>query len=101
MLMNDVNLYQTNFFDMAFLEIRTSTTTNLAILIVGLLISGFLLLFGVANLINPDVPDAYLKQNSKTCLLVCIIGVVFLLLAISALRGILLRNKNETVEHKT
>jgi len=85
---------------MAFLEIRTSTITNLAILIVGLLISGFLLLFGVANLINPDVPDAYLKQNTKVCLLVCIIGVVFLLLAIAALRGILLRKKRETVEHK-
>jgi len=55
---------------MAFLEIRTSTMTNLAILIIGLIISGFLLLFGVANLINPDVPDAYLKQNTKICLLV-------------------------------
>ena len=86
---------------MAFLEIRNSTITNLAILIVGLLISGFLLLFGVANLINPDVPDAYLKQNTKICLLVCIIGLVFLLLAIAALRGILLRKKSETVEHKT
>jgi len=86
---------------MAFLEIRTSTIINLAIFIVGLLISGFLLLFGVANFINPDVPEAYLKQNTKICLLVCIIGVAFLLLAVAALRGILLRKRNETVEHKT
>ncbi len=86
---------------MAFLEIRTSTIINLVILTIGLLVSGFLLLFGVANLINPDVPEAYLKQNTKVCLLVCFIGVVFLLLAIAALRGILLRKKSDTGEHKT
>lgn len=86
---------------MAFLEIRTTTIINVAILIVGLLVSGFLLLFGVANLINPDVPDAYLKQNTKVCLVVCIIGVVFLLLAIAAFRGILLRKRSVTGEHKT
>ncbi len=100
MLMNDVNLYH-NFYHMAFLEIRSSTLTNLAIIIVGLLISGFLLLFGVANLINPDVPDAYLKQNTKVCLLVCIIGIVFLLLAVAAFRGILLRKKSVKGENKT
>jgi hypothetical protein len=86
---------------MAFLEIRTTKIINVAILIVGLLVSGFLLLFGVANLANPDVPDAYLKQNTKVCLVVCIIGVVFLLIAIAALRGILLRKKNVAGEHKT
>jgi uncharacterized membrane protein YbhN (UPF0104 family) len=85
---------------MACLEIRTSTIINVIILIVGLLVSGFLLLFGVANLINPDVPDAYLKQNTKVCLLVCIIGVVFLLLAIAAFRGILLKKKRVTGEHE-
>jgi hypothetical protein len=52
-------------------------------------------------LINPDVPDAYLNQNTKVSLLVCLIGMVFLLLAIAAFRGILLRKKSEKEEHKT
>jgi hypothetical protein len=86
---------------MAILEIRTSTIINVIIIIVGLLVSGCLLLFGVANLINPDVPDAYLNQNTKVSLLVCFIGMVFLLLAIAAFRGILLRKKSEKEEHKT
>ena len=79
---------------MAILEIRTSTIINVIIIIVGLLVSGCLLLFGVANLINPDVPDTYLNQNTKVSLLVCFIGMVFLLLAIAAFRGILLRKKS-------
>ena len=86
---------------MAFLEIRTSTSISVIILIVGLLVSGFLLLSGVANLINPDVPNAYLAQNTKVCLAVCSIGVVFLLLAIAAFRGILLKKKSTTRDHKT
>lgn len=86
---------------MAFLEIRTSTAISIIIIIVGLLVSGFLLLFGVANLINPDVPDAYLTQNTVVCLVVCSIGVIFLLLAIAALRGILIKKKSATGEHKT
>jgi hypothetical protein len=86
---------------MAFLEIRASIAINIIILTVGLLVSGFLLLFGVANLINPDVPDAYLAQNTKVCLVVCSIGVVFLLLAIAALRGLLIKKKSATREHET
>lgn len=53
-------------------------------------LSRFLLLMGVANLINPDVPDDYLTQNTVICLVVCGIGVVLLLVVIAALRGILL-----------
>jgi len=86
---------------MAFLEIRTSNVINVIILIIGLLVSGFLLLFGVANLINPDVPDAYLKQNTKVCLMVCSLGVVFLLLAIAAFRGILKKRKSAKREDKS
>ena len=79
---------------MAFLEIRTSTTISVVIIIVGVIVSGFLLLFGVANLINPDVPEAYLTQNTKVCLVVCCVGVIFLLLAIAAFRGIHSKKKN-------
>jgi len=79
---------------MAFREIRLSNVIYLIILIIGLLVSGFLLLFGVANLINPDVPDAYLKQNTKVCLMVCSLGVVLLLLSVAAFRGILIKRKS-------
>jgi len=63
---------------MVFRELRISTVIYLIILIIGLLAGGLLLLFGVANLINPDVSDAYLKQNTKVCLMVCSLGVGFL-----------------------
>ena len=79
---------------MAFLEIRTSTLINVVIIIFALLLTGFLLLMGITNLINPDVPDAYLAQNTRTCLLICCISVLPLLLAIAAYRGILHRNKS-------
>ncbi|OFY60476.1 MAG: hypothetical protein A2Y71_12020 [Bacteroidetes bacterium RBG_13_42_15] len=86
---------------MAFLEIHTSTAISIIILTVGLLVGGFLLLFGIANLINPDVPDGYLTQNTKVCLVVRSIGVVFLLLSIAAFRGILIKRKSAAREDKT
>ena len=86
---------------MTFLGIRTSRIINIAIIIMGLVVGGFLLLFGVANLINPDVPEAYYAQNTKVCLIVCSIGVIFLLLAIAAFCGILFKRKNAAGEHKT
>ena len=79
---------------MAFLEIRHSILINVIIIIVGLLSMGFLLLMGVANLINPDVSDAYLEQNTVACLVTCSISIAPLLVAIAAFRGILHRKKN-------
>ena len=81
---------------MAFLEIRASTIINLIIFITGLLFAGFLLLFGLANFIYPDVPEAYLKQNTIVCLFVCFLGILFILLSVAALRGILLKRKRGT-----
>ena len=80
--------------DMAFFEIRTPTAISVIIIILGLLVSGFLLLFGVANLIDPDVPEAYYARNTKVCLMAIVIGVIFLLLAIAAFRGILLKKNS-------
>ena len=85
---------------MAFLEIRTNTALNVIIMIAGLLVSGFLLLFGVANLIDPDVPEAYYARNTKVCLIVSGIGMFFLLLAIAAFRGIILKKKSIREEDK-
>ena len=73
---------------MAFLKLHTSKTLGAIIITVGFLLSGFLLLFGVANLISPDVSDEYLTQNTIACLVACIIGLGFLLLAIATLRGL-------------
>jgi len=85
---------------MSYLVLRTSIFVNVIIIIVGLLASGFLLLFGIANLINPDVPDDYLTQNTMICLLVSSIGIAFLLLAIASFRGIVLKKKDIKEENK-
>ena len=74
---------------MKFPTIKTSNLNNTLIIVVSLFISGFFLLFGIANLINPDVPIEFLMQNTIVCIVVCGIGVSFLLLAIASLRGIL------------
>jgi len=76
-----------------FLVIKTSPLTNLLIIIGSLIISAFSLLFGIANLINPEVSDEYLFQNTVVCIVLCGIGVTFLLLAIASFRGILYRTK--------
>ncbi len=36
----------------------------------------FLLLFGVANLINPDVSERFLDQNTRICVMMIITGFV-------------------------
>lgn len=79
---------------MAFLEIRTSTALSVILIIVGLLFSGFFLLFGVANLINPEVSEEYMTQNTIACLVTISIGLAFLLLAIATFRGLSSKRKN-------
>lgn len=80
---------------MSFPILRTSVIINVIILIISLNVSGFLLLFGIANLIKPDVPDAYMTQNTWICFLVCSIGIAFLLLAVASIRGIVLKLKHD------
>jgi len=74
---------------MNFPIIKTSNLKNTVIIVVSLFISSFFLLFGIANLIYPDVPSEHLLQNTIVCIVVCGIGVSFLLLAIASIRGIL------------
>ena len=45
-------------------------------IVLGVLVASFLLLFGVANLINPDVPDSYLDQNTRVCIMLILTGLV-------------------------
>jgi membrane protein implicated in regulation of membrane protease activity len=85
---------------MAFPEIRTSTPVGVVIIILALALTAFLLLFGVANLIHPDVPDAYLTENTLVCLAVCGLGVAALLVAIAVFRGILLKKRTSIGENQ-
>ena len=79
---------------MKFLIIKTSKLINIMIIVASLLISAFSLLFGIANLINPEVADEYLFQNTIVCIVLCVIGISFILLAIASFRGLLFKNKN-------
>ncbi len=80
---------------MAFPFIRASNLANVLILLASLIISFFFFLFGIANLINPDVSDEFLFQNTVVCIVVIGIGVVLLLVAIASVRGIL-HNKQKS-----
>ncbi len=40
--------------------------------------ASFLLLFGVANLIKPDVPYSYLDQNTRVCVMFILTGLVII-----------------------
>ncbi len=80
---------------MKSLIIKASNLTNVIVLIASLIISYFFFLFGIANYINPDIPDAYLSQNTVVCAVLCVIGLAFLLIAIASLRGILFKNKSK------
>jgi hypothetical protein len=56
----------------------TSYFTTLAVItiVLGVLLASLLLLFGIANLINPDVPDSYLDQNTRVCVMFILTGLV-------------------------
>jgi hypothetical protein len=86
---------------MAFFEIRTAIAINVVIILATLPLSGFFLLMGIANLIHPEVSDAYLSQNTLMCLLICLIGMVLLLVAIAAFLGILNKKMGTTEDNKT
>jgi hypothetical protein len=45
-------------------------------IVLGAVVAALLLLLGVANLIHPDVPSAYLAQNTRMCVLVCLAGIL-------------------------
>lgn len=79
---------------MAFLEIRISTALGVILILIGLLFSTFFLLFGIANLINPEVADSDLTINTIACLVTISIGLAFLLLAIATFRGLCSKRKN-------
>ena len=61
---------------MRFPKISPSVTLWIITIILGALMAFFFLLFGVGNLISPDVPESYLNQNTRVCVMLIITGVV-------------------------
>ena len=45
-------------------------------IILGVLTALFLLFFGVANLISPEVSESYSDQNTRICLMMILTGIV-------------------------
>ena len=79
---------------MKFPIIRESYFLNIIILVISLFVSFYAFLFGIANLITPDVSEDFLVQNTIVCIVLCLIGVLFLLIAFASIQGILYKIKN-------
>lgn len=74
---------------MAFLRIQAPTFISLILIVLGLPAAASFLLFGIAQLIHPDVPVEYLGQNTVACLVLIALGTFLLLMAVAAFRGLL------------
>ena len=57
---------------------RFTDIFNITIVILAVLMFIFGLLMGTANLINPDVPDNYLAQNTRVCVGLIIVSLVII-----------------------
>ena len=55
-----------------------SSVLSVITIALGILMAFFLLLFGVANLINPDVRESYLDQNTRVCVMFILTGLVII-----------------------
>jgi len=82
-------------------RLSAQPAVNVVLIILALPLAGFLLLMGVANLIQPDVADKYLLENTIMCILVCTIGLGLLLTVVAAFRGILHKIRDSRREHQT
>ena len=78
--------------------IRESYILNIIILLVSLFVSWFTLLFGLAHLIeggerNPNIPHYEHVLGVTFCVSLCLIGIVFLVIAYVAIEGIVYKFK--------
>ena len=81
---------------MKFPVIRESYFLNIVILLFSLFISWFTLLFGLAHLIegkNPNVPYSEHIKGFIFCIVLCVVGVIFLVVALASIKGILYKLK--------
>ena len=83
---------------MKFPVLKASIFWNVVIAAFSLFVSFFSLLFGLAHIFgegNPDVPKAEQLIGVVVVAVLCIVGVFFFILAISAIKGILLKIKEK------
>lgn len=59
-----------------FINNRRAVLFRNIIRIMGIVMASFLWLFGLGNLINPTVPESYLDQNTRICVMMMITGVI-------------------------
>ncbi|MHC1777768.1 MAG: hypothetical protein AB9834_20380 [Lentimicrobium sp.] len=59
-----------------FINHRRAGLFRNIIRIMGIVMASFLWLFGLGNLINPTVPENYLDQNTRICVMMMITGVI-------------------------
>ena len=65
----------------------TTPVSSVITIIFAVLIAAFLLLFGISNLIQPDVPDSYLEQNTRVCVIFILTGLATIYSIFSPLWG--------------
>ena len=80
--------------------IRESYFLNVVILLVSLFVSFFTLLFGLADLTELIVhPELYTSdqriEGAIICVVLCLNGVFFLLIAIASIKGIIYKIKKK------
>jgi len=63
---------------MNFLKIDRYPVLSVITIALGGLMTLFLLLFGIANLVNPDVPDSYLNQNTRVCVMFILSSLIII-----------------------
>lgn len=83
---------------MKFLVIQKSYLINVVIFLISLFVSWFTLLFGLAHLLepkNPNVPNSEHMMGVTFCIVLCLIGIVFLLIAFASIKGIIYKIKNK------
>ena len=83
---------------MKFPAIKAPFLVNIVILIFSLFVSWFTLLFGLAHLLgakNPNVPYSETIKGVIICIVLCLVGVIFLVVAVTSIKGILYKLKRK------
>ena len=84
---------------MNFPTLKASILVNIIIAIISAIISSFTLLFGIAHLVEGRNPNILYSEHLKgltIVIILCVIGVVFLVVTIAAIKGIIDKSKRKT-----
>ncbi len=77
---------------MKFPVLKAPILVNIVIVIISAFISWFTLLFGIAHLVegrNPNIPYSEHLMGLAVVITLCVVGVIFLAIAIAAIKGIM------------